>query len=66
MIAGKVRKGSSLVSNLRKTEQPKNAAASFLAEEDDYYEGLRAPDNLCWICGDTESKGKFKECDFCG
>jgi len=54
------------LSNLRKTEPARNAAANFLAEDDDYYEGLRAPDNSCWICGDAETKGKFKECDFCG
>ena len=52
-------------SALRHPEQPKNAAASFLAD-DDPYDGLRAPENKCWICEDTESKGKFKECDFCG
>ena len=61
-----MKRATAPLSNLRKTEQPRNAAASFLAEEDDYYEGLRAPENLCWICGDPESKGKFKECDFCG
>jgi hypothetical protein len=53
-LAGKVAKAKVPMSSLRNSEKPRNAAASFLAEDDDEYEGLRGPDNSCWICGDSE------------